>query len=132
MKLVATLVGFGTIAVLAIVGVNVWLYYAAFGQARCAGINAFAVIPLVVEAVILIIGLVMGLDMLSDMSAASNARKGAVDANKDLVAAFKAQQAQAGAMYALQKLQPKPGGPDMTGGVNFDEGLFAPNMPGES
>jgi hypothetical protein len=135
MKLIATIVGFAALAVLALVGVNVWLYLEAFGSAKCTGMNVFAVIPLVIEAVVILIALVQSIDMLSDMAAASNSRKAAVDANKDFAQAFKAQQAQFGALNAAARagnaVQPKGGQGQEGGGLGFDEGLFSPNIPGE-
>jgi len=133
MKIISATLGMTLVLVLSLLGGFAWLWYTAFGQAKCSGVNVPAAIGVTVIGVLAIIFAVQGIDLLSDMAAASNSRKAATDTTKQLQDSFRAQQAQFSALNSLIAAQKRAQPPDQqgqSGGLGYDDGIFNLPQPG--
>jgi hypothetical protein len=112
------------------------LYYVAFGSAKCTGINPPAAIFFTVVIMIILFIAFNSIDWLNDWISAGTATKAARAGQRDMVEAFRGQQAQSNALNALlrtmsqqakteQAMTPPEPGPQVPllgdGGLVFDQ-----------
>lgn len=107
-----------TILFLLIFG-SLWgLWVAAFGHAKCSGINPFAASALAIVLVIAIFVVFSSLDWINDWLAAKSVTKSQVNMNKQLT-----EQARTlGQQLLARKRLTAP--PEPVGGLDYDDGDF--------
>lgn len=111
--------GWAFFALVVLVFASLWgLGYLAFGNAKCSGVNPFAVTALSVITVIFIYTTFAGTDWINDWFAARAVTKAQIQTNRSLTEQARTVTAQ---LAAHRKLAPSQ---DQMGGLEFSDGVF--------